>query len=138
MAYGFDEGKNKVTIRGVDEAVFSGKSTIEKIEEVEENIETNYLNMNKIAVISGNVQIESGNGTGTISLPDGFTEDNCVVISLGLAYMMGYWSYIQAFGEISYGITFFEGQLQFTIKNIGEGSIISGSYPYRIVLLKIS
>lgn len=93
----------------------------------------------KFTVVSGSLSMTDGTGSATISYPDGFNKDNCVVISAETKYAgHGAW----AFGAGVAGSFTISGQLSanhitLTTHN-DDGTGPTGTYECRVVLMKIS
>lgn len=97
-----------------------------------------YVNENKFGVVTGNVTLENGAGLARVDYPEGFTKDNCVVISAGCQYastgVIGFGFVQSTFGT---GATLSGNKIAFVANSIDEIGP-SGTYPFKVVLMKIN
>lgn len=98
-------------------------------------------------VLTGQIEMVSGNGTVTVSYPNGFTKDNCVVISYGQetvdankGYSYGYGTssahYID--GSLSRNVRLTDTNIEVIVKNPVSETDGNKTYNYKIVLMKIA
>lgn len=97
-----------------------------------------YVNEEKFAILSGDITLQNGAGKTQIDYPEGFTKDNCVVISAGCSYastgVIGFGFVQSTFGT---GAILSNNKIAFVGNSIdGEGP--TGNYKFKIALMKIS
>ena len=92
-----------------------------------------------IAIIEGNITITKGSGNVNVNYPQGYTQNNCVPISAGCKYS-GADRY--AFGAFqstgSTGVYLNTSNVTFNVSAFDLEIGPSGTYPFKIVLMKIA
>lgn len=98
------------------------------------------INSGDIAVLTGDITLETSGGSTNVNYPTGFTKDNCIVVACGITYnSQGY----RAFGTVQASVS--------TGARLNSSSITvccyplqastggpTGTYNYKLVLMKIS
>lgn len=91
-----------------------------------------------IAVLTGNVTLTNGTGSTNVNYPSGFTKSNCILISSGCQYnSAGWWLFGNGQGILS-GARMTDSTVTFNVSTVENGVGPSGTYPFKIVLMKIS
>lgn len=94
---------------------------------------------NYFAVVSGTVTLSSGTGSCKVSYPSGFTKDNCVPISIGVAGLIasGVYDYFQCASSYTFGARFLDDGINLSCAAIATSSK-SSSHTIKCVLMRIS
>lgn len=106
------------------------------------NTFANYKLKGDFAIITGTITLSSGSGSATgISYPDGFTQENCVCISVGTTRSTGgalatRFEYFTVSSVINLGVYLNASDITLNATNSAKGPSVT--VPYKIVLMKIS
>lgn len=100
-----------------------------------------YINKDRFAVITGNINLNNGEGSVSVDYPNGFNIDNCVPISAGFNFVrdanwLGFGFVQNTFGI---GVRLSDTKVTFQVYNtLGGSGGVTASKPYKIVLMKIN
>lgn len=131
MIFGFKNNKCKGNVYTTDEVdnLLAGKSGTG-------HTHADYKLKGDFAVITGEAILDQGNATVYLDLPEGFTANNCVVISCGRDYT-GNGYVVGTLGvqvEMMAGLNTAQNKLQIIIF---DNDLSSNTISYKIVLMKI-
>lgn len=93
-----------------------------------------------IAILTGDITLESSGGSATINYPSGFTKDNCIIIACGITYnSAGYRAFGTVQASVSTGARLSSSSITVCCYPVqaSTGSP-TGTFNYKLVLMKIS
>lgn len=99
----------------------------------------NYKLKGDFAVITGSVTIENGTGSVNVNYPSGFKQNNCVPIAGGTKYSanLNRIAFGGVQGTFYTGVYLNSGNITFAVSPFETGVGPSGTYNYKIVLMKV-
>lgn len=137
--YGFDERKNKIDLTDI----FINEDTAN----LKYAQNSKVISKGDIGIAEGYISIANGSGTTSLTYPNGFSKDNCVILSfmarqsdnnssLGYGYLEEATGYVG--GAIGHMVRLLDDVISVNVNNPAEHTNGNKSYMIDVVLLKIN